>query len=291
MDRWTPRRGSAQATILLIENDVSSAVPLTIGLQDQGFRALHAMDGQQGLEYARAAQPDLILLDAMLSQMDSFAACCTLRQESVVHIIMLTACGHETDRVKGLGIIADDYLVRPFSFQELVTRMQALLRRRELDFQTSPLSDCIAVGDIVLNRAARQVWRAGRLVEMAPREYDLLCVLMENAGKLVSRQDLLDQVWGKGWIGDPRTLNVHICWLRQKLEDDPSAPRYIQTVRRYGYRLTDPAAVPANAAQPADPELSSWIVGDRTRSGGPTAVRPARLTTRLVAEAYTDTLP
>jgi DNA-binding response OmpR family regulator len=152
------------------------------------------------------------------------------------------------DHVKHLEIGGDGYAVSPFSFQALVTQMLALLRRRELDFQTSPASDCITVGDIVLNRAARQVWRAGRLVEMAPREYDLLCVLMENAGKFVSRQDLLDQVWGKGWIGDPRTLNVHIYWLRQKLEDNPSAPCYIQTVRRYGYRFMGPVASPAGDA-------------------------------------------
>lgn len=249
MDRWTPRRGPAQVTILLIENDVSSAVPLTIGLQDHGFRALHATDGQQGLEYARAAQPDLVLLDAMLPQMDGFAVCRTLRQESVVPIIMLSVGGHETDRVKGLGISADDYLVKPFSFQELVARMRTLLGRRELDRrQTSPPSNRIVVGDIVLDRATRQVRRAGRLVKMSPREYDLLCVLMENTGKAIPRQDLFDQAWGEGWIGDTHTLDVHICWLRGKLEDDPSAPRYIQTVRGYGYRLVDTAEWLADAA-------------------------------------------
>ena len=249
MDRWTPRRGSAQATILLIENDVSSAVPLTIGLQDHGFRALHATNGQQGLEYARAAQPDLVLLDAMLPQMDGFAVCRTLRQESVVPIIMLSAWHHETDRVKGLGISADDYLVKPFSFQELVARMRTLLGRRELDrHQTSPPSARIVVGDIVLDRATRQVRRAGRLVKMSLREYALLCVLMENAGKAIPRQDLFDQAWGEGWIGDSHTLDVHICWLRGKLEDDPSAPRYIQTVRGYGYRFMDSAASPVDAA-------------------------------------------
>ena len=249
LNRPTLRHGSVQATILLIEDDVSSAVPLTIGLQDRGFRALHATDGQQGLEYARAAQPDLILLDAMLPQTDSFAMCRTLRQESVVPIVMLNAGGHGTDRVKGLEIGADDYLVKPFSFQELVARMQALLCQRRLNFrQTSPPSDRIVVGDIVLDRATRQVWRVGRPVELSPREYDLLCVLMENAGKAVSRQGLLDQVWGEGWVGDSHTLNVHICWLRRKLEDDPSAPRYIQTVRGYGHRFVDPAASLADAA-------------------------------------------
>jgi DNA-binding response OmpR family regulator len=249
MNRLTTRRGSMQATILLIEDNVSSAVPLTIGLQDQGFRAFHATDGRQGLEYVRAARPDLILLDAMLPQMDSFAVCRTLRRESVVPIILLSACGHETNRVKSLEVGADDYVVKPFSFQELVARMRALLGSRGLDFrQTFPLSDRIVVGDIVLDRVTRQVWRDGRLVEMSPREYDLLCVLMENAGKAVSRQDLLDQVWGEGWIGDRHTLNVHICWLRAKLEDDPSAPRYIRTVRGYGHRLMDPAASLADAA-------------------------------------------
>jgi DNA-binding response OmpR family regulator len=250
------RHGSMQATILLIEDDVSSAVALTIALQDQGFRALHATDGHQGVEYARAAQPDLILLDVMLPQMDSFAVCRILRQESGVPVVMLGACGHETNRVKSLETVADDYVVEPFSpstrsgqsFQELVARMRALLGRHGLDCRSpSPPSDRIAVGDIVLDRATRQVWRADRLVELSPREYDLLCVLMENAGKAVSRQGLLDQVWGEGWIGDSHTLDVHICWLRRKLEDDASAPRYIQTVRGYGHRFMDPAESLADA--------------------------------------------
>ena len=249
MNGSTLRHGSGQATILLIEDDVSSAVPLTIGLQDQGFRALRAMAGRQGLEYARAAQPDLVLLDAMLPQMDSFAVCHTLRQESVVPIIMLSARHHETDRVKGLEIGVDDYVVRPFSFPELVARMRTLLHRRGLDFhQTSPPSDRIVVDNIVLDRATHQVWRDGRLVELSPREYNLLCVLMENTGRAIPHQDLFDQVWGEGWFGDRHTLHVYICWLRRKLEDDASAPRYIQTVRGYGYRFMDPTATLADAA-------------------------------------------
>ncbi len=249
LNRRTLRHGSVQATILLIEDDVSFAVLLTIGLQDRGFRALHATDGQQGLEYARAAQPDLILLNAMLPKMDGLAVCRILRQESVVPIIMLSVGGHETGHVKGLGIGADDHLVKPFSFRELVARMRALLGRGEMDCrQITPLSDRIVVGDIVLDRATRQVWRAGRQVRMSPRKYALLCVLMENEGKAVSRQGLLDKVWGKGWFGDSHTLDVHICWLRGKLEDDSSAPRYIHTVRGYGYRLVDAAEWLADAA-------------------------------------------
>lgn len=262
----TASGGTAQATILLVEDDVSSAVPLTSGLRDHGFRALHATNGQQGLEYARAVQPDLILLDAMLPRRGGFAVCHTLRQESVVPIIMLSGPSEESDRVRGLEMGADDYIVEPYSFRELVARVRALLRRRELDrWQVSPPSDRIVVGDVVLDRTSRQVWRAGRLVEMSQREHDLLRVLMENAGEAISRQDLLDRVWGKGWIGDPHTLNVYICWLRRKLEDDPSAPRYIQTVlRSYGYRFVDPATSLAYAAQPAKlfiacpPELDAY---------------------------------
>jgi len=230
-------------TILLVEDDESIAEPLVFGLQNEGFRVLHAIDGHEGLELARAEQPDLILLDVMLPRMDGFAVCRTLRRESAVPIIMLTARGQELDRVMGLELGADDYIVKPFSFRELLARVRALLRRRELDRgQTSPPSDRITVGEIVLDRTARQVWRAGQLVELRQREFDLLCALMENAGKAVPRHELLDQVWGEDWIGDPRTLDVHIRWLREKLEDDPSSPRYIQTVRGYGYRFVDPDA-------------------------------------------------
>jgi len=219
---------------------------LTIGFRDQVSPALHTTHGQQSLEYACGAQPDLILLDAVLSQMDTFAVCGVLRQEPIVLIIMPNACGNETSHVKDMEIGANDYLVEPFGLRELIARMRAVLRCRGLDFrQISPPSDRIVVGDIVLDRASRQVWRAGRLVKMSPREYDLLCVLMENAGTPVSRQELLDQVWGEGWIGDRHTLNVHICWLRRKLEDDLSAPHYIQTVCRYGYRFVDPVLADA----------------------------------------------
>jgi DNA-binding response OmpR family regulator len=248
-DKSTLRQGSAQATVLLVEDDVSAAVSLTIGLQDQGFRTLHASDGRQGLAYARTARPDLILLDVMLPQMDGFAVCRTLRQESAVPIIMLASQHHEANRIKGLEIGADDYLVQPFSFRELLARMRAILRRRDLERgQMSRPSDRLVVGDIVLDRAARQVWQAGRPVNLRGREFDLLCVLMENAGQAIHRHDLLDQVWGEDWIGEPRTLDVHVCWLRGKLEDDASTPRYIQTVRGFGYRCVDPAAPLAEAA-------------------------------------------
>jgi DNA-binding response OmpR family regulator len=217
-------------------------VPLIMGFQDQGFRTLHAGDGRQALELSRVAQPDLVLLDAMLPQMDGFAVCRTLRRESAVPIIMLGARDHALDRIRGLEIGADDYLVQPYSFRELLARMRALLRRRELDRgHAFPPRDRIVVGDVVLDRTARQVWRAGHLIELRGREFDLLCVLMEKAGQAVSRHELLDQVWGEDWIGDPRTVDVNICWLRQKLAVDTSTTRYIQTVHGYGYRFVDPS--------------------------------------------------
>lgn len=234
-------QGSVQATILVAGHDASITVPLVIGLQGEGFRVLHATDGHWCLKLARVAQPDLVLLDVMLPRMDGFAVCRTLRRESVVPIIMLSACGQERERIKGLEIGADDYIVKPFGFRELVARMRALLRRQTLNGGNgSSPGDRIVVGDIVLDRAAHQVWRAGRLINLRRREFDLLCVLMEKAGQAVSRHELLDQVWGEDWIGDPRTVDVHVCWLRGKLEADSSTPRYIQTVHGYGYRFVDP---------------------------------------------------
>jgi len=231
--------------ILLVEDDERIAEPLLFGLHQEGFEALHAITGPQGLELASREQPDLILLDVMLPEIDGFTLCRALRRYSAVPILMLTARGQELDRVMGLEIGADDYIVKPFSFRELVARMRAVLRRRELDRgQSSPLSDRLVVGDIVLDVAARQVWRASRLIELRQREFDLLHIFMVHTGQAMTRHALLDQVWGPEWVGDPRTLDVHIRWLREKVEEDPSTPRYIQTVRGYGYRLVNPHAPP-----------------------------------------------
>ena len=142
----------------------------------------------------------------------------------------------------GLELGADDYIVKPFSFRELLARVRAALRRRQLDRGAGPAHDRLVVGDLVLDRTAREVLRGGHPVDMTQREFDLLRTLMEHSGEALWRQDLLDEVWGVDWIGDVRTLDVHIRWLREKVEDDPSAPRYIQTVRGYGYRFADPTA-------------------------------------------------
>ena len=230
-------------TILLIEDDDGIAEPLVFGLQSENMNVLHAPNGAQGLALARSERPDAILLDVMLPDMDGFAICRTLRRESATPILMLTARGQEMDRVMGLELGADDYIVKPFSFRELLARVRAVLRRRDLDRGQAPrAADRLTVGHIVLDRTARQLWRHGELIELSPREFDLLVVLMDHLGQALSRQDLLDRVWGEEWIGNPRTLDVHIRWLREKIEDDAAAPAYIETVRGHGYRFANPSA-------------------------------------------------
>ena len=228
-------------TILLIEDDHAIAEPLIFGLQNENYTVLHAANGTQGLALARNEKPDLVLLDVMLPDIDGFAICKTIRAESATPVLMLTARGQEMDRVMGLELGADDYIVKPFSFRELVARIRSTLRRRELDRgESATPSDRVTVGDLVLDRTARQVYRRDKQLELSPREFDLLVALINHIGQALSRQDLLDLVWGQDWIGSPRTLDVHIRWLREKIEDDSAAPRYIETVRAFGYRFVDP---------------------------------------------------
>ncbi|MDR7416051.1 MAG: response regulator transcription factor [Armatimonadota bacterium] len=227
-----------QPRILLIEDDEALADPLQEALAEEGFRILYAATGEEGLRKLSEVSVDLVVLDVMLPDVEGFSLCRAIRQRSDVPILMLTARTHELDRVTGLEMGADDYVGKPFSLRELVARIRALLRRRELDRGALPASgDRMAIGAILLDRVARRVWKAGQEVPLRPREFELLRVLMEEAGKALSRQELLDRVWGSNWVGDPRTLDVHIRWLREKLEDDPTRPRYIQTVRGYGYRF------------------------------------------------------
>ncbi len=236
-------------TVLLVEDDESIAEPLIFGLTREGLAVSHAASGAQGLALARSQAPDIVLLDVMLPDMDGFVVCRTLRRESTAPILMLTARGQEMDRVMGLELGADDYIVKPFSFRELLARIRAALRRLQLDRgEAAPPPDRLKVGEVLLDRTARQVWRSGRLIELSPREFELLAVLIEHRGEALSRQELLDRVWGEQWVGSPRTLDVHIRWLREKIEDDAATPCYIETVRGHGYRLADPSARPPHGA-------------------------------------------
>ncbi|MDR5709427.1 MAG: response regulator transcription factor [Armatimonadota bacterium] len=229
--------------ILLVEDDPDLAEPLQEGLSQQGFRTVHARSGREALDALGREMVDVVVLDVMLPDVDGFSLCREIRGQSDVPVLMLTARGHELDRVTGLEVGADDYVTKPFSLRELVARLRAILRRRELDRGAAPRpTDHLVVGEITLDRLARRVWRSGRPLELRPREYRLLEVLMSEAGRALSRQELLDRVWGPDWVGDPRTLDVHVRWLREKLEPDPSRPRYIHTVRGYGYRFEDAGA-------------------------------------------------
>ena len=177
-----------------------------------------------------------MVLDILLPEMDGWDVCRELRRHSSVPILMLTALGDEVDRIVGLEMGADDYLTKPFSARELVARIRALLRRVALD-QTSVANTTLTLGDVVLDLNTRSLMKNGRLLTLRYKEFELLSLLMGKAGQVVSRAEIFDEVWGTDWLGDTRTLDVHIRWLREKLEDDPSQPRYIQTVRGVGYRF------------------------------------------------------
>lgn len=225
--------------ILVVDDDELIAESLTYSLELEGFEVDAVGDGAKALYSLGSFKPDLVVLDIMLPDISGMEVCRQLRDRSPIPVIMLTARDEEIDRVMGLEIGADDYLVKPFTFRELLARIRALLRRVKLDQQdaTSPIFE---IGGIRLDTQARQVFRNGQEIELSAREFDLLNVLMMQGGKAVSREELIDRVWGQDWIGDHRTLNVHIRWLRIKLEDDPASPTIIQTVRGYGYRFDLP---------------------------------------------------
>lgn len=229
--------------ILLADDDELIVDVLRHQLEREGFGVIATGNGAEALTLARSQRPDLVLLDVMMPGMQGWEVCRELRRESSVPILMLTARGEELDRVLGLELGADDYIVKPFSFRELLARIRANLRRMTLLQPTEPEpvdDEREQIGAVVIDRRRHRVWRSGDLVNLTQREYDLLLALRAAGGAVVPRGDLLDQVWGEAWIGDPRTLDVHIRWLREKLEADPSAPRLILTVRGVGYRLVTP---------------------------------------------------
>ena len=191
--------------------------------------------GEDGLRSARERPPDLVLLDLMLPDIDGRDVCRALRTESSVPIIMLTARGLETDKVVGLELGADDYVVKPFSVSELIARMRAVLRRSVAKGERT--ADEIVVGDVTLDPRTWSVTKAGEGVETTRREFELLRLLMENAGTVLTREQLMEEVWDPNWFGPTKTLDVHVSTLRRKLGDDPSVPRYIHTVRGVGFRF------------------------------------------------------
>ncbi len=228
------------ATILLVEDDTTLAETLRYNMEREGYGVLVASDGVQGLELARRERPDLVVLDIMLPRLDGFSVCRILRQESDVPIMMLTARQDEVDRVAGLELGADDYVSKPFSLGEMLARLRAIMRRSERQPRLG--REVLEAGALRVDTSSRRAWREGQELALPQKEFDLLTCLIRNHGIALSRDLLLERVWGLDFVGDSRTVDVHIRWLREKIEPDPSRPRYIQTVRGVGYRFEVPEA-------------------------------------------------
>jgi two-component system, OmpR family, response regulator RegX3 len=220
--------------VLVVEDEAAISAPLADHLAREGFDAEVAGTIDEARKAFGRAEPDLILLDVMLPDGDGRDFCRELRRSSDVPIVMLTARGEEVDRIVGLELGADDYVVKPFSAGELVARIRAIQRRgRPSTRARSP----IVVGAIELDPASRTVTKHGEPIELAAKEFDLLRLLMSRAGEVVGREEIMDEVWDPHWFGSTKTLDVHISWLRKKVEDDPSNPVYITTVRGVGFRF------------------------------------------------------
>lgn len=225
-------------TVLLVDDDPMITGPIARALEAAGYAVKVAHDGLTGLEVAADPSVDLVVLDVMMPGMDGWQVCKELRAVSVVPILMLTALGDEIDRILGLELGADDYLIKPFSTRELIARIRALLRRVDLDSARHQPDDVLLVGSLSIDLKKRQVYKDGQELYLRYKEFELLSLLAARSGEAVSRAELFDEIWGTDWLGDTRTLDVHIRWLREKIEDDPSSPRYIQTVRGVGYRFS-----------------------------------------------------
>lgn len=235
------------ATILVVEDEDSFVDALTIGLAREGFRVQVARDGAQALELFDAVRPDLVLLDVMLPKVSGLDVCREIRSRSKVPIIMVTAKGSEIDTVVGLEVGADDYVSKPYRLRELVARMRAALRRApgpELPVGEDA-TDVLAVGDVSLDPGRHEVLIRGEQVSLPLKEFELLRLLLEHAGRVLSRDLLIDRVWGHDYVGDTKTLDVHVKRLRAKVEPDPSTPTRIVTIRGLGYKFELPRTAPA----------------------------------------------
>ena len=221
--------------ILIVEDETTVRETLAQRLRDEGYEVVTAGDGTRGLQLAREAGPDLIILDLMLPELDGLSLCRLLRRDSDVPIIMLTARGTEMDRITGLETGADDYVVKPFSPGELLARVRVQLRRAEGEKRAAPTR--LQAGDLSLDLVTRRVMLGQAELRLTHREFGLLAELMRNQGAVLSRDLLLSRVWGYDYVGDTHTVDVHIRWLREKIEADPSSPKRITTVRGVGYRF------------------------------------------------------
>ncbi len=224
--------------ILIVDDEKPIVDSIKYTLYKEGYDVVVSYDGEDALEKVRKENPDLIILDIMLPKLSGLEVCRIIRRTSNVPIIMLTARGEDMDRVVGLELGADDYVSKPFSMRELVARIKAVLRRAKMSVSTeAKTKEKLEFDDVVIDAKGRIVLKRGIPVDLSPKEFDLLVTLAENEGRVMSREYLLNHIWGDDFYGDDRTVDVHIRWLREKLEDDPSNPEHIQTVRGIGYIL------------------------------------------------------
>jgi two-component system, OmpR family, alkaline phosphatase synthesis response regulator PhoP len=222
--------------ILLVEDEAGLILTLTDRLQSEGFAVKSAMDGESGLNAALSENFDLIILDVMLPKKNGYDVCRDLRQKSInTPILMLTAKGETIDKVLGLKLGADDYLTKPFEVIELLARIEALLRRAPKTQNNSP--DSFSFGNVAIDFKRAEVSKNNQTIELSAMEFKLLQFLIENRGAVHSRNQLLDEVWGYDAMPSTRTVDVHVAWLRQKLEDNPKYPQFIQTVHGFGYKF------------------------------------------------------
>jgi len=231
-------------TVMVVEDEQNLRETLTYNLMREGYRVISAGDGRTAIEMARREQPDLLMLDLMLPQVDGFEVCRTVRQEMKAPILILTARDSEVDTVLGLELGADDYVTKPFTLRPLLARVKALLRRSEMVASSAAgaattAGNDVAFDDFVLDRSGRRLRQGDREIPLTMKEYDLLSYLIGHSGQVLSRDFLLEKVWGYDFSGNTRTVDVHVRWLREKIERDPGEPRRIVTVRGVGYRFED----------------------------------------------------
>jgi two-component system, OmpR family, response regulator RegX3 len=231
---------AGRRTVLMVEDEVSITEPLREALEREGFDTELAPTASEALEVTERVSPDLVLLDVMLPDGSGFEVCRALRERSRVPIIMLTARGEETDRIVGLELGADDYIVKPFSAREVAARIRAVLRRVDEPPKATKPTGPLEAGELTLDPARRSATLAGKELDLTRREFELLQLLLSEAGTVITRERLIDEVWDTNWFGSTKTLDVHVSSLRRKLGDDSADPRFIHTVRGVGFRFASP---------------------------------------------------
>ena len=225
-------------TILVVEDETTLRETLAEALEAEGFRVVQAPDGEEALERFRSGSPDLVILDLMLPRLSGLDVCRIVRGESSVPIVILTAKDGEADKVAGLELGADDYVTKPFSMRELVSRVRALLRRAGMAAQPEPV-EVLRGGPVELDVGKHEARVGGEPMALPPKEFELLEAFLRRKGRLLTRDFLIEEVWGADYYGDTRTLDVHVKRLRQKVEEDPHEPAHLLTVRGLGYRFVD----------------------------------------------------